>query len=91
MSLVYKSLQASSTTAQTLSLYTCAVTSTIVKSVMIHNSSASTRDVIIKLQKDGSSSQIVVFQEKAIAADGAAQALSESIVMTVDYFVGEFL
>ncbi len=81
MSLVYKSLQASSTTAQTLSLYTCAVTSTIVKSVMIHNSSASTRDVIIKLQKDGSSSQIVVFQEKAIAADGAAQALSESIVM----------
>jgi len=48
---------------------------------MIHNSSASTRDVVIKLQKDGSSSQIVVFQEKAIAADGAAQALSESIVM----------
>jgi hypothetical protein len=80
MPLNYKSIQKSSTAAQTIEVYECTVTSALVKSISIYNGSGGSADVTAKIQKSGES-QRVLYQNKAIGNDTTIQILDEVVIL----------
>jgi hypothetical protein len=80
MPLNYKSIQKSSTEAQSVEIYECTVTSALVKSMSIYNGSGGSADVIAKIKKSGQS-QKVLYQNKSIVADSTIQLLDEVVIL----------
>jgi len=80
MPLNYKSIQKSSTAAQSVEIYECTVTSALVKSMSIYNGSGVSAAVIAKIQKSGGS-QKVLYQNKSIGIDTTIQLLNEVVIL----------
>jgi hypothetical protein len=81
MALDYKSISVTTTNAAPTLIYSCGVTSTIIKSILIHNDSGTSRDMTLNLAKSGSASYKVIAKINTVNQLAVDQILEEPLVM----------
>lgn len=81
MALDYKSISVTTTNASPTFIYSCGVTSTIIKSILIHNDSGTSRDMTLNLAKSGSASYKVIAKINTVSQVAVDQILTEPLVM----------
>jgi len=81
MALNYKSISVTTTNASPTFIYSCGVTSTIIKSILVHNDAGVDRSMTLNLAKSGSSSYKVIAKIGEVNQLAVDQILTEPLVM----------
>ena len=81
MALDYKSISVTTTNGSPTFIYSCGVTSTIIKSILVHNDAGVARSMTLNLAKSGSSSYKVIAKILTVNQVGVDQILTEPLVM----------
>lgn len=81
MALDYKSISVTTSNAAPTFIYSCGVTSTIIKSILIHNDSGVARSMTLNLAKSGGSGYKVIAKISTVNQVAVDQILEDPLVM----------